>query len=507
MATVTVRPDGVYRGAANFTVTGAANVYDATNDDSDSTYVRKSSSVSGTQTLAMTFGSTTIAADEQVRRVRLRGRVKTDNANGKMDLMLGTRVDGVTSYFTGYAVRGAVGVSAPVDVTGAWFTASPDGNSWDQSRIDALRADVIEYKDDSDRGYIYELYIDVDVASQPTISVTAPTGTITSSATPEVQWTYTDPDAADPQAFYQVRVFTSAQYGAVGFDPATSDAIWESGQVGSSELGAFISDPQLSGTYRAYARVAKSINGQPFWSDWGYSGFVLNLTPPPTVAIDASWSSSDSKATLELTGGNPVGFTSQYFQVERSDDAGVTWAYIRDGSQITADGSYLATVVDYEAPRDLTVRYRARSIGVDGEERIPSAWSTAIPQVLVTNDGTWWIKVISDPTLNVGSLKVTGELSRQIEEPNTVFRPLGQGLAIVVAGVIGGQDGSLSITTTSADEWSAVEAVLTHQGTLLLQDPVGRQRYVRVISRTWVERYGAGRIVKDVAVSYVEVSS
>jgi len=507
VAIVTVRPDAVSTGASNFTVTGAANAAAATNDDSDATYVRKSSAVSGTQTLSLTFGTTTIAADERVRRVRLRARVETDNANGKMDLMLGTRVSGQTYYFTGYAVRGAVGVSVPVDVTGAWFSASPDGAAWDQTRIDALRGQYIEYKDSSDIGYVYELYIDVDVASQPTLNVTAPTGTITSSATPEVQWTYTDPDAADPQGFYQIKVFTSAQYGAGGFDPATSDATWTSGIVGSSELGAAIAEPLLSGTYRAYVRVAKAINGEPFWSDWDYEQFTLSLTPPPTVTVDAAWSATEGKATLTLTGDAAGGsYTSQYFQVQRSDDSGVTWALLRDGDDIAVSGSYTATVTDYEAPRGLTVRYRARSIGVSGEERIPSAWSTAIPQVLVTNDGTWWLKAVADPTLNVGSLIATGELTRRIEEPNTVFRVLGRSLPIVVAGLIGGVDGQLRLTALNDTQWDAIEDVLSHQGTLLVQDPLGRQNYIRIVTRSWVERYAAGRIVRDITADYVQVS-
>lgn len=507
MATVVVRPDGVSTGASNFTVTGAANAAAATNDDSDATLVRKSSGVSGTQTLALSFGTTTITSSQRVRRVRLRGRVKTDNANGKMDLMLGTRVSGIQYFYTGYAVRGAVGVSAPVSVTGAWFTSSPDGASWDQARIDALRSQFIEYKDSADRGYVYELYIDVDVAAQPTISVSAPSGTITTSATPEVQWTYTDPDAADPQAFYEIKVFTAAQYGAGGFSADTSTATWTSGIVGSSELGAVIAEPLLSGTYRAYARVAKSINGDPFWSAWGYSQFTLTLTPPPTVAVTAAWSASEGKATLDLQGGSPTGFTSQYFQVQRSDDSGVTWDYIRNGESITVSGTYTSQILDYEAPRGLTVRYRARSIGVSGEERIPSAWSSSIPQVLVTNDGTWWLKAVASPSLNVGSLIATGDLTRRVEEPNTVFRPLGDNLPIVVAGLIGGVDGQLRLTTTTSSNWADVEAVLLHQGTLLVQDPVGRQQYIRITSRTWVERYAAGRIVRDITADYVEVSA
>lgn len=506
MPTVTVRPDSTGTGSGNFTVTGAASAHVATNDNSDASFVRKSNSVSGTATLTLAFADTTIAANTRVSRVRLRARVETDNSNGRMDLMLGTRVDGVNYFYTGIAVRGAVGVVAPTDLTGAWFTSSPDGASWDQARINALRSQFIEYRDGADRGFVYELFIDVDTTTQPTVSVTAPTGTVTTTATPEVQWTYTDPDATDPQAFYEVRVFTAAQYGVGGFDPATSPATWETGQVSSAEPGVIIESLLLSATYRAYVRVAKSVNGQPFWSTWQFSQFTLNLTPPPTVTVSAAWSASEGKATLSLQGGAPGGsYTSQYFEVQRSDDAGVTWSLIRGGSNITPSGSHAATVLDYEAPRGVTVRYRARSVGVLGENRIPSAWSASIPQVLVTNDGTWWLKAVTAPALNVGSLRVVGSLAVAVEEPNSVFRPIGADRPIVVSGVIGGQDGSLEIVTKGETEWSDVEAILLHQGVLLLQDPTGRQKYIRVTSRAWDEAYSAGRIVRTASVDFVEV--
>lgn len=504
MPVVTVRPDAVASGASAFTVTGAANAAAATNDDSDSTYVRKDSSLSGVATLSLTFDDATIGTSERVKRVRLRARVQTDTADGKMDLMLGTRVSGLTYFYTGYAVRGTN--AAATTFTGAWFNASPDGASWDQARIDALRAQFIEYKDGSDRGYLYELFIDVDKASQPTITVDSPTGTLTSTATPEIAWTYTDPDAADPQGFYEVKVYTASQYGEVGFDPASSSPTWTSGEVGSSEPGAVVGDPLLSGTYRAYVRVAKEVNGQPFWSAWAFTQFVLNLTPPPTVAIDAAWDSSAGLATLSLTGGDEgASYTSQYFQVQRSDDGGVSWSLLRSGDEVAPDGSYEATVLDYEAPRGLTVRYRARSIGVSGEERIPSAWSTSIPQVLVTNDQTWWLKAVTAPSLNTGSVRVQNPLSVTVVEPHTLFRPLGSNLPVVVTGLIGGEDATLQILTMTDAEWTAIEDILLHQGVILIQSPDGQQRYIRIVSRSWEESYSAGRLTRRVTATYYEV--
>ena len=506
MPVVTVRPDAVLAGAASFTVTGAANAAAATNDDSDASFFRKDSGVSGTSRITLGFSDPTVSANERVKRVRLRARAQADETDSKVDLMLGTRFAGLSYFYTGFAIRGVLGSAAPVEITGPWFTSSPDGASWDKQRVDALRSQVIEYKDGTARGYFYEFYIDVDKATKPSVTVTAPTGTTTTNSNPEVQWTYSDPDNADPQAFYEIKVFTAAQYGAVGFSPDTSSPIYGSGVVGSDEPSGPILELLLSGTYRAYVRVAKAINGQPFFSDWAFSQFVLNLTPPPTVAVDAAWDSAEGKATLTLTGGNPVGFTSQYFQLQRSDDGGVSWSFIRGGDFITPV-SNVAVVVDYEAPRGLVVRYRARSIGISGENSVPSAFSSAIPQVLITNDGTWWLKVVNDPSLNRGGLKVTDGLGVTVQEPSNVFKPLGKNLPIIVSGLIGGEDGNLTITITSDNEWNSVEQTLLHQGTLLVQDPLLRQKYIRITDRSWEETYSGGRVVRDVSISYVEVEA
>jgi hypothetical protein len=46
---------------------------------------------------------------------------------------------------------------------------------------------------------------------------------------------------------------------------------------------------------------------------------------------------------------------------------------------------------------------------------------------------------------------------------------------------------------------------MIHQGVLLVQDPTGRQKYIRVVNRSWNEAYSAGRIVREVSFDFVEV--
>lgn len=503
MAITTVRPNATASGAGSFTITGGSgSLHAATNDDSDSTYFAKSSGVTGQASALLDFGTNTITSSQRVKRVRVRARAMTPDSTGRLNVYLGARTSNQNYYHSALAIRGTNAITTFV---GPWQTASPDGTSWSQESIDGLRAKVTEYNDSSSVANIYELYIDIDKATQPTTSVSAPTGTITTTAAPDTTWSFSDSDG-ETQTYYQIKVFTSAQYGAGGFNAATSTATWDSGETASSDNTAVIGTLLLSGTYRAYVRTAKTINGEPFWSDYAYSQFTLSLTPPPVPTLSADWDSTLGKATLTVTGGAPTGFVSQVFDVHRSDNAGVIYEAVRNGEEIVPNGSYVGEAIDYEAPRGQVVYYRARSIGTDSNgEEIPSAWST-VSQVLVTNDETWWLKAVDSPNLNKGNIRVLAQLDTTIEEPNTVFRPLGSTRPIVVAGPLQGEDGIYSIKTVNETEWDNLYPLITYQGTILVQDPLENQKYIRITARTWsAESKTDGAIYRDIDLAYVEV--
>jgi len=504
MAITTVRPNGVASGASSYTITGgSATTNAAVSDNSDSTFITKSSAVTGQASIVFDFGTTTISASQRVKRVRIRGRVVTTTAAGKINLYLGSRVDNENYYHSAFAIRGLNTITTFVS---AWWTSSPDGADWSQASINGLRAKVTEYNDSSDRANLYELYIDVDIAAQPTVTVSAPTGTITNSAAPDVTWAFADTDG-ETQAYYQFKVFTAAQYGAGGFSALTSTATYNSGEIGSTDNAAVIGELLNVGTYRVYVRTAKSVNGQPFWSDYAFSGFVLSFTPTTVPTMVVAWDSNLGKATFTLTGAAPTGYTSQYFDVHRSDDDGVIYSEIRNGERIIPSATHVGTAVDYEAPRSTVAYYRCRSVGVDASSNeFPSAWGT-VQQVLVTNDETWWFKVIEEPDYNLGSVRVLADLDVTIEEPNIIFRPLGATRPIVVAGPLQGEDGIYNIKTITETEWDDFYLVLTHQGTLLVQDPLGNQKYVRITDRTWVAETVSGVIHRNIEAAYVEVDA
>ena len=503
MAVTTVRPNATASGATLFTLTGApVTLHAATNDDSDSSFFKKSSSVVGQASALLDFGTTTITASQRVERVRLRARVSTPNATGRLNLYLGSRADNQNYFHSAIAVRGtnAIGV-----ITGPYLTSAPNGEDWSQTTINGLRAKVTEYNDSTDVASIFELYIDVDVAAKPTVTVSAPTGTITTSTAPDVTWAYADTDNKT-QAYYEIKVFTAAQYNAAGFSALTSTSTYESGQIASSDSTDVVGDLLLSGVYRAYVRVAKAVNGSPFFSDFAFSQFTISVTPPTVPTLSASWNSSLGKATLTVTGAIASSYSSQYYDVHRSDDEGAIYAGVRNGENLTPNASFVATAVDYEAPRGNVSYYRARSVGVDANgNEFPSAWST-VSQVLITNDETWWFKAIDDPDLNLGSVRVLAQLDTNIDEPNTVFRPLGATRPTVVAGPLQGEDGIYSIKTVTETEWDDLYPIVTYQGTILVQDPQENQKYIRVTARTFsAESKSGGVIHRDLDLAYVEV--
>lgn len=503
MAVTTVRPNATASGAGDFTETGGAGSdHQSLADDSDSTYISKNTSIVGQASILFDFGTTTITSSQRVKRVRIRARCSTPTDAGKINVFLGARADNQNYFHSALAIRGQN--TSPTTFTGPWFTGAPNGEDWSQDTINGLRARVTEYNDTGVLGSIYELFIDVDKSAQPSVTVSAPTSTITNTASPDVTWAFSDTDG-ETQAFYQIKIFTDAQYGAGGFSPATSTATWDSGEVSSSDNTAVVGDLLLVDTYRAYVRVAKNVNGTPFWSDYAFSQFTMNFTPPAVPTFTSVWNESLGYTTLSITGTGSAGFVSQYYQVQRSDDGGTTYSFIRNGSEVTAV-SNAATILDYEAPRGIEVLYRVRAVGIDSSSiEFPSAYSSP-NTVLISNDATWWFKALTAPTLNLGSVRVLAQLDTTIEEPNTVFRPLGANRPIVVAGPLQGEDGIYSVKTVTEDEWDDLYAVMNHQGTLLIQDPFGNQKYVRITARTWsAESKNDGVIYRDIDLAYVEV--
>jgi len=507
MAVNTVLPNATATGASLYTISGGSGTVNAAlSDGNDATFIQKLSTVVGPADTILDFAAPTLSASERVKQVRLRARVSTPNDTGRLNIYLGALIDRKNYFYSGLAIRGSN--TSPTTFTGPYFTSAPDGSEWTQTNINNLRVKCTEYKDSGDRGKFYELFVDVDIVTKPSVGVvSAPVGGV-STTTPDITWTYVDTVDNSTQDYAEIKVFDSGQYNAAGFNIATTTTtpIWTSGQVATTELTSVVGALLTPATYRCFVRVAKDINGEPFWSDWNYGEFTVNYTTQPVPTMAVAWSASLGRAAFTITGNSlSGGLTSQYHQVQRSDDEGVNYDYIRNGEEITLNASNQGIIDDYEAPRGITAYYRARAVGVDSNSiEYPSGWSV-IQQVLITNDSTWWFKCIEDSDLNLGSVRVLKELDVQVDEPNTIFRPLGSNYPIIVAGPLQGEDGAYNIKTVTESEWDSIYPLVTHQGKLLIQDPFGNQKYVRITDRKWTAETQSGNIYRDITLNYVEV--
>jgi hypothetical protein len=504
MPTSTVRPNETLSGASLYTISGgSATVHAALSDTNNATFVQKTGT--GVASLVVGSGTISLTSSQIVRQVRARATVAGATAASKSNIYLGTiGSTGASSY--GAALAATRGVLTATTVSGPWYGTTPDGELWSQAKIDAVRVQFVEYKNTSDRSTLYEVFVDIDVTTKPTVSVSGPTGTITTTAKPDVSWTYSDTDG-DGQTSYQIKVFTAAQYGAGGFDPSISSASYDSGEVANSDTTATVADYlAASGAHRAYVRVGKTINGVTFWSDWAFSAFTMSLTAPTTPTLSATYDSNLNRVALSMTGSATAGSDYQAFDVERSDDGGTTYSLIRNGEGLLMGGSFTSTILDYEAPRDITARYRVRTIAYTGSNVAVSSYSSAATAA-ITNDGLWWVKSTDSPSLNYGGVRVLEGVGVAVEENLGVFRAIGRSEPIVVSGTIGGQDGSYTILTLGVAEWDSIYALATHQGTLLIQDPFGQQKYVRAVSRNWKQTGATTAPRREVNVGYVEVSN
>ncbi len=122
----------------------------------------------------------------------------------------------------------------------------------------------------------------------PALSVNGPSGNVTASM-PIISWTAT-PASGSSIISWEAKVFTAAQYGAVGFNPATSTTTWDSGVTSGSANSVQVATTLAAGiTYYFYAQVTETGS---ISSSWVYSTATvvadLPVTPTLTATVDAT---------------------------------------------------------------------------------------------------------------------------------------------------------------------------------------------------------------------------
>lgn len=468
MTVSTLRPDGT-SSSSSVTVTGAASAHAALNDNSDSSYL----TVANTGQLVVTMGNLTLPAGAVIKSGQLRFRGARTSAGTSV---VRFRAGDVAPYALP-ATDFSVTWTSPTTVSaGATFETS----NLTDAKADALLIAVIGASpSDTVSIRFYELYVDYTYVTVPTTAVTVG-GTITDTNLPEVTWSNTLDSDGGAQTTYEVKVFTDAQYLAGGFDPDTSSPFETSGQTSSAAAAWTPTDPQPDDTYRAYVRVAQTVNGSLHWSDWAYDEYVISVDLPatPTIAVYAEANEGRHRIEIRDTPGGAA--TTDDFELQVSTDGGTTYTHVRgllaDGIITPEAGSTI--VYDWEAPNGTLATYRVRARHDYSGVYAASAWASD-SDTWTSSD--WWIKNPVDPSQNM-VVEVHSQVDRNRPVRQGTFQALGATYPVVITDTRAAAAGTIVLRTDDEADQTLLDDLLDSGVTLLVQAPATDHwpdRYVR----------------------------
>jgi hypothetical protein len=366
------------------------------------------------------------------------------------------------------------------------------------------------------RATIYEAYVEVQTAALPTVVIdsvdndaSAPY-VVTTTSRPTIAWTTSQADGF-PQQQWRLKIFTAA---TATPDTTTTGLVYDSYvQYDNADAWNIETDLATGTTYYAYVKVSTAsapYNPDDGWSSWASLTFSTSFTPPTAPTCSVSYSTPLERVRATLTGAALSGaYASQTFDLQRSDDGGTTWYFVRGGTGVTPNGSFQTIEDDFEMKRGITARYRARSVGLTTTgSTIASAWGT-VATVAIPASSVWVLRSLgtTGELALVKDVKVLADLEITQEESMGVFKPLGRSTTLVVHGELTGQDGTYSVLCPTQATFDALVAVINSQALVLVVDPFGEQKYIRVTGRSWTKTGATTAPRYEVQINYVATES
>jgi len=267
--------------------------------DDDTTYVRGTIGKTWPDVWAITSVTdlaSALGANQRISKVRMRARVRMNASDPGHGAAIDCKFrSAITGKMNGYTRFYTTNPSTFQAQTGPWVFKDPNGIEWSYGRVRDITIYYVFY---DSAGSVHEhlrlseFYMDVDIRNQPVVDTVTVAGNDTSTR-PTVSWNYTPNVDNDTQKWYRVKIFDSNQYGAVGFNPETSKAIWDSGEVAGEVTSYTIgTDLVVGSTYKAYVKAAQSFNVTDHWySAWASTPGTFTITPPvppvPTLTLTA----------------------------------------------------------------------------------------------------------------------------------------------------------------------------------------------------------------------------
>lgn len=326
MTVSTLRPNGDLLNVG-CTIVGAATLWQATNDNSDSTYV----DVPHDGFFRCDMTDLTLPSGALIKSVAARARMLRTGSGGSP-----TAEWRPTTLPAGNSVIGTVAVNWGVATT---VTMATLARSYADADADSAHLTITYDFAATDVLRVFETYADITYVTKPVVTPSAPTGTVTDTNTPTIIWGNTLDSDGGAQTSYQVRVFTAAQYGIGGFDPATSPATVDTGVVASAALSWQLTQVLPDATYRAYVRVAQTVNAVALWSDYANTQWIQSVALPGAPTFVATADNPNGKIALTTTDNASATTSTDGLELQRSLDAGVTWSSVR-----TVDGAGMVDI-------------------------------------------------------------------------------------------------------------------------------------------------------------------
>lgn len=341
---------------------------------------------------------------------------------------------------------------------------------------------------------LYDVWLVLTLAEAPAVDVTAIAGGTLAVSNPTFTWGYTPGVDGGAQTKAELKVFTSAQYSAGGFDPSTSTPTYSATITGSTTSHRVVDALANSTTFRVFVRAAQTINGVDQWSAWNYEQFNTSytVTTVQTVTVTADSSNYRHQIVVARDTGTPAWV---WVEVERSNDGGTTWAPVRgahetssaDATFVTAWSTSSVTVRDYESSNGVATLYRARAMNTGAGAEVVGPWTNA------GSSPSWstnelLLKDPLHPTRNrvVQLVGEQPELTDNITQ--TIMRPQGRATPVVITDEYQASVGQLDLECYTFVESDALKTLLDSVAVLLQVPPVapfdGSSRYIVLGPRT-----------------------
>ena len=211
---------------------------------------------------------------------------------------------------------------------------------------------------------------------------------------------------------------------------------------------------------------------------------VLRTVPNVGASTATVWTRHGiSPGDVIPTAWQPGPLPNTYPLVETSDDGGVTWTAVNntEDANYDPDNSWLATVVDYEAPSNAPRQYRVSTAGLDYGIDPSGFYVVSLPsQVLTSTLPVTDFYLVDSTAPSRFLMEQDGEVNYTIDEPQTTFSPLGRSTDLVTYDTVKSRHFTFNLTLLSGDQLDDFEALRATGRILFLQTPYARSWYVKL---------------------------